>query len=344
MSSNMLFDVDLAPSLGTYWNKLWNVTRNIGTMRNSGVEIGIGGDVIRTKDITWSLRGDISFIKDKVVKLPNGDDWSTSLGSHPWVEGERRYVWWLYSYAGVDMMTGRALYELNKESMTWYSKDALTNEWSYNEDLWQNNLDAAQSEGSLVEIGGKLYTTNPGRASRHLKGTSMPTAFGSFGSNFRWKGLSVGMIFTYQLGGKTNDSFYASLLRAQGDAIHPDLLNRWTGVPEGMTEDSPNRINKSINPELNGYYSSWSVSTSSDRFLTSSTYLAFKNLNINYSLPSKWVQTLRLANVNLGMSVDNIYIFTKRKGMNPTYSISGGMGGTSWVPSRTVAFELKVDF
>src|SRR5690606_28539859 len=39
--------------------------KNIGSIRNKGVEIALGGDIIRTNDVTWSASVNASFVDSK---------------------------------------------------------------------------------------------------------------------------------------------------------------------------------------------------------------------------------------------------------------------------------------
>ena len=123
---------------------------------------------------------------------------------------------------------------------------------------------------------------------------------------------------------------------------HKDLLKSWTHAPEGMTADSPNRIDPNGIPEINSQFSNFN-NASSTRWLTSSSYLTLKNINLSYDFPKKWVNTLQLQNLNLGFTVDNVFIASKRKGMNPTYGYSGGQGAY-YVPARVFSFQLNAKF
>jgi glycosyltransferase involved in cell wall biosynthesis len=78
-------------------------------------------------------------------------------------------------------------------------------------------------------------------------------------------------------------------------------------------------------------------------FLINNDYLTLKNLNISYDLPQKWVNALLLQNINIGFSVDNLFILSKQKGFNPQYSFSGGQGAY-YVPARVFSFQLSVKF
>ncbi|MDE5874528.1 MAG: TonB-dependent receptor, partial [Muribaculaceae bacterium] len=93
----------------------------------------------------------------------------------------------------------------------------------------------------------------------------------------------------------------------------------------------------------NTYYSSMSNSGSNSRWLVSNDCLIFKNLNVNYDLPKNWMKAISLKGMSLGFSVDNLFIATKRKGMNPRYSNSGTQGNY-FVASRVYSFELTARF
>ena len=109
-----------------------------------------------------------------------------------------------------------------------------------------------------------------------------------------------------------------------------------------MTADSPGRIDPNGIPQLNNYLSMYNNTTSS-RWLTSSDYLVFKNLNIGYDLPRNWVNTLKLQNINIGVSIDNLFTVTKRKGLNPQQSYNGSQS-SYFVTPRVYSFQLTARF
>lgn len=344
-NADLIYSVSQAPSTGTTsTGGLSQISTNIGDMRNTGWELMLGGDIIRNSKVTWNVHADATFIRNKITKLPAGNRWTSTQAL---IEGMSRYEWYMPKWAGVDMMTGRSLYEINpchKWDTEKFDANGKSLGWFPDQEKFDSNLKNAEENGELVKIGDKYYTTNTSYASNEFCGTSLPTVYGSFGSNFAWNGLSVGMLFTYSLGGKTLDSNYSSLMyTSAGGALHKDALNSWTvDMANGIKEDSPNRINPNINPELNTYYTSSNNATSS-RWLTSNNYLVLKNVNIGYEIPKAIVKPLQLRGLNLGMSVDNVFFVTKRKGMNPTYNNGGGQGNY-FVPSRVYSFELTARF
>lgn len=353
-SADLLFDVTLPASVGTLFGSNQSVLTNIGTMSNRGWEIGINGDIIRTKDFLWTAGIDATFIKNKVVKLPEGN----LKGNSMWLkEGHERYAWYLYEWAGVDELTGKSLYYINPESedLEGYV-DELGNPIP-TEVVYNSMVEEARKDEVLVEHNGKHYTTSPTSkyATRNWAGTSLPTVYGSVSTALSWKGINLSLLFTYGLGGKTLDSNYISLMNVSNAtrAVHVDALNSWTGVPEGLAasladgtytpEDLPGRINADILPQHNRVYATDSYNSYSTRWLVSSSYLVFKNLNLSYDLPMKWVAPLQMQRINLGVSIDNLFTVTARKGMNPQQSMSGGQGQT-FGTARVFSFQLNVQF
>lgn len=344
-NSDLLYNVTQPASAGGTWaGSSWSILTNIGTMQNVGWELSFRGDVIKTKDFTWSLNLDASFIKNKLTKLPaTGNQWTPTLAL---IEGKTRYEYYMPTYAGVDMATGRALYEINPTSHTFQELNAETGQWEFSQSLWDSNIESAKKAGAYVEIDGKSYTNRVTYASDEFQGTTLPTVFGSFGTSLQWKGISLSALFTYSLGGKLYDSKYSSLMSyaaGKSQNFHPDIFNSWTEAPEGLDMDNASaRINKDINPQVNSQYSSYDNATSS-RWLTSASYLQFKNLAVSYSFPKVVTEPLKLQGLNLGFSVENLFTATKRKGINPASSYAGDQYDY-FVVSRVFSFNLTARF
>jgi hypothetical protein len=197
-----------------------------------------------------------------------------------------------------------------------------------------------------VNINGKDYTTQTTYGLRDWAGSALPDIHGSFNTNITWKDLTLSALFTYSLGGKVYDGSYQSLMStntaSSASALHNDILNSWMEAPTGMTENSSDRINPSGLPSININRSS-DNNTTSDRWLTSASYLVFKNLNLTYSLPQKWTRHWGIGGISLRAGVENLFTLTSRKGLNPQYSFSGGSDDT-YVTARVYNLGLTVNF
>ena len=328
-SKDLLFEVRLPLSAGSYpWvdtdnGAPMNLTqyKNIGTVSNRGVEIALDADAINTRDWKWNIGLDATFLKNKVVKLPDGKD--ILRGMQNYSEGHSIYEFYTYHFAGVDQMTGQSLYTIDPEKK---------------EDAAANN--------ALTTIDGTDYTTITTYGKRDWAGSALPKVYGSIHSAVSWKDLSLNILFTYGLGGKVYDGSYHSLMStsamSSGSALHKDALKSWDGVPEGMTETSANRIDPNGVPALD-FNRSTDNNATSDRWLTSASYLVFKNLNLSYSLPKSWMNRWGISGLTLTAGIENLFTVTARKGLNPQFSFNGTSDDT-YVTARVYNLGLTVKF
>lgn len=344
-STDLIFNVTMPRSAGSVLYNWLNptVTTNIGTMSNRGWELSFGVDILRTRDFKWSATLDASFLMNKIIKLPSGKD--VAAGIQRYSEGRSIYEYFQTHFAGIDQMTGKAVFELDPNA--YGVKTGVENFKTLYDGAVEAGAIMVGSDGNPLQINGKYYVYQSAFATRDWRGTALPTVYGSFGTTFQWKGLSLGMLFTYSLGGKTYDSNYQDLMGVSDpsqlkSAMHKDVLKGWTAAPEGMTVDSENRVSGKY-PQLNFANSINNSGSGSDRWLTSSDYLVFKNLNISYSLPRNWVAPLQLQSLSVGFSVDNLFTVTARKGMNPQESFAGSVS-KNFVTARVFSFSVKANF
>lgn len=317
-NKDLLFNVNLPLSAGatSTSSATASVLKNIGTISNRGWEINTDVDIYKNPDWKINLAANASFIKNKVVKLPEENKDGIIDGTKKIIEGRSRYDFYLYTFEGVDQMTGQSLYKANLEDN--FIADA------------DGNVIAGNPEGSditenVTTINGKHYVNNTTYAQKEFHGSALPTVQGSFTPSVQYKSLSLQAVFTYSLGGKTYDGVYAGLMGAGGtpSSIHVDVADSWNGVPAGMTETSADRVKKNGIPEFNYSTSSLNNAGTTSRWLTSADYLVLKNLTLSYQLPKSWVNRLDLQNVGLSVSCENLFTWTARQGMNPQQSFGG---------------------
>ena len=222
ISDNLLFEVPLPTSSGVL--SQW---QNIGSMYNQGIELQLGGDVVRTKDVTWNILVNASHIKNEITKLPQEEIIS---GTKKYMVGHSMYDFWLRKWEGVDPETGDALYL----------------------------KDIKDAEGNVT---GSEIVNDYTIADYYYVGTSIPDLYGSIQNTLTWKGLELSVLTTYQIGGQVYDSVYGSLMShsGYGSAMHIDILKRWQ-KPGDVTEVP--RIDTAKNPNQNAGSSRWLTSAS----------------------------------------------------------------------------------
>ena len=296
---------------------------NIGDMTNTGVEIELGGTPIKTKNFKWDVNFNMTWYKNRISKLPEErkgqnaykftDDFSSnpvkgySSGSYFYGEGESMYSFYTYKYAGVNKENGKALYYQ-------YVRDENGN-----------------------PTGEVTTTDNYSMADRFLVGSALAPVYGGFSTQFTYRDFDLSLAFNYQIGGKVYDSGYANLMGSpystsgKGFNIHADILNAWT--PENRDSDIPRY-----------YYGDQYTNSTSDRFITDASYLSLENINFGYTLPTKLVRKAYLSKVRVYLACDNVWVWSKRQGLDPRQSFTGGSNNTYYAPIRTISGGLTVEF
>ena len=113
---------------------------------------------------------------------------------------------------------------------------------------------------------------------------------------------------------------------------HKDIMNAWT----------ENNTNTNIPRLSNG--ADENAVIASDRFLTSNSFLSLNNINLGYKFPKKLIEKIKLTNLQVFVSADNLAIASARKGYNPMMSMSGTNGYDDYSPLSTVMGGIKVQF
>ena len=308
-TSDMLSWFSLPPSFG--WTGYWD---NIGNMENIGVEIDLAGTIIQTKNVTWNANFNLTYYKNKLSYLAperksttiDGVNGYTS-GNFFYGEGIPLYSYYMYKYAYPDPNTGEALY-------------------------WHHTT--VDGKDTLVAV--PYDDLSDGLDDYFICGSTLPKVYGGFGTSVEFFGFDFSIDFTYSCGGKKLDSMYQMFMSSpsatsKGNNFHQDMLNSWT--PENRNTNLP-RL------QFDDEYSS----VTSDRFLVDASYLNLQTINFGYTFPKKWVNKLQLENLRVYFAADNVYYWSKRKGMDPRQSITGGGNATYYSPIRTLSGGLTVTF
>ena len=150
------------------------------------------------------------------------------------------------------------------------------------------------------------------------------------------KGFDFSASFAYSVGGKVFDYGYQILMQSPtsqtvGYSFHKDLLNAWT---EDNTDTSVPRLQ---------FGDSYSAS-GSDRFLTNGSWLSLQNISLGYTLPKQLTARLGLSKVRIYATADNVYLWSKRKGLDPRTSSTGSPGTENYSFTRTISGGITLQF
>ena len=273
---------------------------NVGNMRNQGIEIQLGLTPVRTQDLEWNVTLMGNTVSNKVLKLTTQSPELIS-GVYSTKVGNPINTFYMAKTAGVDPATGAQLY---------YAYESMNDDGSVNGEYITDDYSVAANH-------------------KYYMGSRIPDLFGSVGTDFTWKGLSLSVLTTYSIGGKIYDGLYATAMdyNYYSQTWNQAALRRWQ--KPGDVTDVP-RI------EIAG------TNITNDRYLINASYFAIKNITLSYSLPKALVSKARLQGVRVFGSFDNVALWSHLNGMDPQYNFSGSTD-FSYTPNKTlqVGFELN---
>ena len=278
--------------------------RNVGSMYNRGLELSLAADIVRNTHFRWTLTTNLATFKNEITKMPKETPVITS-GSKRWQVGRDFYAFWLRQYAGVDPADGAALY-LPAEGT---------------------------AENAMRTIDGQKFVTNSNLAMFDYAGSAIPKLSGSVQSDFEYRGIGLSFLMTYQVGGKIYDSQYAALMNTSsyGKSYHADALNAWTTTNKGSHIPRLDQANSA------------NINAGSTRWLIDASYLSIRNVNLYYRLPSAWLSKVGVAAGRITASGENLQLFSKRQGLNPTEQFDG-TNSTTYLPTRIWSLGLNASF
>ena len=169
--------------------------------------------------------------------------------------------------------------------------------------------------------------------SNQFVGTSIPDLQGGFGTTLNVHNFDLALQFSYQIGGKFYDSQYVNLMHngENGKTWHSNIRDRWT--PDHRVASVPRLEFGNVNNF--GF---------SDFFLVSSDYLSLRSISLGYTFPEDVVRKMHLSKLRYYLTADNVYLWSKRQGLDPRISLSGDNSYAKNSPIRTVSMGLTLTF
>lgn len=331
-----------------------SITNNNGKFRNRGIEIDINANLLKIKDFSWTLGANISYNKNTVVELPyNGLPKNRQGGTEIYTGNgdETMYVGGLQEGATpYDVIVGYGVDKMVR------SEADLVNGYC---DMSQNIAVYYGDQGyqKLVDAGwtGNAYELAPGDLmyedinkdgiidsyDRKVIGHTTPKWNGGFNTTLSWKGLSLYLRTDFGLRFNSYDG-----VRQWFNGCAQGAYNMTTDIWDSWTPENPNakypRYDYADQLGKNNYI------RTSEYWVTKGNYLAFRELQLSYTLPTHICNKFRCQGLTLSVTGQNLGYWTSSSSAIPDYTQyttgdTGGNGGTYALP-RTVLFGLNITF
>jgi TonB-linked SusC/RagA family outer membrane protein len=292
-----------------------SIIRNIGSVRNRGLELSLNTVNIQGKDFTWSTTFNISFLQNRVLALGQaGDD----IFPGPNFLNQTNVL-------RVGQPVG-SLYGLIREG-TWSTAEA-------DQALKYNRL---PGDLKFRDVNGDGQIND---ADRVILGKNIPTGFGSFINNFRYKGfdLLLDLQFTYGNSNMNLTEHSAQDRTGQANSYSRAYYDAWT--PENQ-----NTSIAQVRPSFVRY------DTTIDSYkVEDGSFIRGRNLLLGYNFSSSVLDALKISRLRVYVSAQNFFLITKYTSYDPetnTYTgnaFAQGIQFFDYPRGRTFTAGLNLSF
>lgn len=270
----------------SYTTGLSSYYRNIGKIRNSGVELGLNGTIYTSRNFNATAYANFTWNRNRVVKL--ADDVQQVESTYTIIEEGHPYrQFYMKEYAGVNPENGMAQY-------------------------WKDTKDA---NGNIIS---SELTEDYSEATKRYVGSAEPKLVGAFGVNLTGWGFDLSAQFNYRVGGKVYDSarnFTGFNQNTYRTPLVEVVNNTWT--PENPNAKYPIAIWGDPYGQVQSNYST--------RSLMSGNFIRFSNLTFGYTLPKDLTKKALIQKCRIYTTFDNIHTWAASDfiGYNPETFASG---------------------
>ena len=314
-NTGLLLNVPVAPSTGFY-----EVTKNVGSVRNQGIEYRIDANIINKGKWSWDLGFNIGFNKNRVTELPNHTPFlqTASSVSQQVKEGQDIYSWYMKEWAGVDPKNGDPL---------WYVVD--------------------ENEQYVLDADGNKTTTNNYNATQaKVVGKATPLFSGGLNTQVSWNGIYLHVNTNFMYGNKIYN-YTRQSSDADGAYVGYNQLSIENSRQGWTRWEKKGDIATHPKAVLNGNKSANSISS---RYLEDGSYFRIKNVTLGYELPKNLIKKAHMTRCRVYLSADNLWTATKFSGMDPEISLTtsayelAGMYSTNYPVGQTFQAGVEISF
>lgn len=342
-AKDLLLQVAIPPTTG-YATQL----QNIGATSNKGLEIQLSSTPLQKKNFTWNTNFNIAFNKNKVENLggiqeqTRNSGWQGSDGVDDYLVKVGEPIGLMYGFVtdgfyGVDD----------------FNYNATTKVYTIKPGIAANAVYGTPQPGMLKwkDLNGDgLITADK---DRQVIGNANAKFTGGWTNQFTYKNFDLSVFVNFVVG---NDIYNANKIEWTDGAFGnlnmiDEMKNRWTNInAAGQVVTDPTEL-KALNANAKiwspvrvqrWWLHSWAVEDGS--------YLRLNNLTLGYSLPKNLLSKIKISNIRLYGTVNNLATLTGYSGYDPDVTarrsdpLTPGVDFAAYPRARTWLFGVNVTF
>lgn len=305
---------------------------NIGSIENRGLELTLNTLNIKTRNFTWETNFNISFNRNKILALADGEEsrfsnlnfYNSRISNSPMYIAKvgapaalfYGLVWdGNYQYEDFDLVNGN-----------YVLKSTVTTNGDARNKIQPGDIKYKDlNEDRIVDDNDKTVIGDP-----------MPKHTGGFSNVFTYKGLSLNVFFQWKYGG---DLMNANRYVFEGNPLKTKMINQYASYNNRWTPE--NQTNEMFRTGGEGPLAM------SSRTIEDGSYLRLKTVAVSYTIPNKFTKKFGISGITLNASAQNLITWTKYSGMDPEVSINysvltPGFDFSAYPHSRRFVFGINL--
>jgi TonB-linked SusC/RagA family outer membrane protein len=321
---------------------------NVGSTSNRGIEVSLGGDIVRKKDFNLSANFNISFNKGRVDELAPGVNglYKTQWGSTMTQPGTGDYI----------LQVGKPVGQVRGYTYEgWYSVD----DFDYADGVYTLKKGVPDIASGIL---GTVYGTNahkPGGQSAYpgvvkfkdlngdgvvdendvsIIGDMTPKNTGGLNISSNYKNIDFGLNFNWSYGNQIYDANYlAAFYGSKEDGLYRNRLNYLSGsykiydIQNGQLQSvtDPAEL-KALNANATTFLPYHENPVVSTLGIQDGSFLRLNTVTLGYSLPASVIEKLKVSRLRVYGAIYNALLFTNYPGLDPEVNTNTSQGSAQY--------------
>lgn len=323
--------------------------RNIGSVKNHGIELSISTTNIKTKDFEWNTTLNFGINRNKLANIPNecvqisNDvyriDNGYTLGD---MYGYKARMIFPYDQSNAftsDWVQLTPVFD-EKDRFVKYQLEGQ----DYNGEVKQLRYGTAKGEifkGGDVMWDDLNHDGIINEEDRQVIGCGQPDFIGGFSTDFKWKGFTLSAFFSFAVGGDVFNNVDASRSDHKWSTLtqaNPvNVANSWKAPGDIAKYPQPSNKRNSVD----------NTRKASSLWIEDGSYIRLKNLKLDYNFPKEWARVLRMKDLSMGVMLQDFFTWTNYSGFDPEIPSRGfavGYDNHNYPKSKSILFSINANF
>jgi len=283
---------------------------NVGSLRNSGIEIGLNTTNIRTKDLTWTTSFNYAHNHNEILDLTG--DGLNNVGNQKFI-GQKVRVVYGYKIVGVWQQSEAAQAAIYGQIPGQYKI----------EDITTSGLSTAIPTAANLTPDGKINAND-----NQILGSDIPDWFGGMTNTVKYKNFDFSIVMYTRQGTFEQSTFLVQVMDGDQGRARFNAFDRsyWTPTNPSNTWANEAREQDGTRRGISEF--------------SNSSYTKISNITLGYTIPKSILEKVKIKSFRKYLDAVDPFIFTKFVGWDPEEASANSFSNAEF---RTRTFMLGVN-